>query len=236
MTKVKKIIVALLVSCMLLLPMAVTASATDLVDPDNINGIAKYFGIDLSDPESIQNAIDEIKNGGLNGILGLLGIDIADILITLEAYLAMTESSTSVLQETTTEEKTTEATTEQSSESVPVQTPSNPSYIQPEYTPPEKSDSPAVIPTKPSVSSKKPSVEATNEETTTDIELSEEFTEDFTEELSEELAFTSTNNNSSFSSQTIIIIALTLAVFISGIGTGIFIVKKLNEKRSIVDE
>ena len=46
MTKFKKIIVAVMVSLMLILPLGATASAADLIDPDNINGIAKYFGID----------------------------------------------------------------------------------------------------------------------------------------------------------------------------------------------
>ena len=139
MTKVKKIIVALLVSCMLLLPMAVTASATDLIDPDNINGFAKYFGIDLSDPESIQNAIDEIKNGGLNGILGLLGIDIADILENLEEYLDFSKINvpTTEAPETTTEEEPTteEPTTEAPTTRPPVYTPTYPTYTQPTYAP-----------------------------------------------------------------------------------------------------
>lgn len=140
MTKVKKIIVALLVSSMLLLPMAVTASATDLIDPDNINGFAKYFGIDLSDPESVQKAINEIKNGGLNGILGLLGIDIADILETLEEYLDFSKINvpTTEAPETTTEEEPTteEPTTEAPTTRPPVYAPTYPSYTQPTYTPP----------------------------------------------------------------------------------------------------
>lgn len=135
MTKIKKIIVALLVSCTLLMPMAVTASATDLVDPDNINGIAKYFGIDLSDPESIQNAIDEIREGGLSVILNLLGIDIADILESLEEFLGSMELPTTAPEETTTEEEPTteEPTTEEPTTAPPVYTPVYPSY---QYTPP----------------------------------------------------------------------------------------------------
>lgn len=138
MTKVKKIIIAIIVSCMLAVPMAVTASAADLVDPDNINAIAKYFGIDLSDPESIQKAINEIKNGGLNGILGLLGIDIADILETIEEYLGGMNIPTTAPPETTTEEEPTteEPTTEEPTTRPPVYAPTYPSYTQPTYTPP----------------------------------------------------------------------------------------------------
>ncbi len=136
MTKVKKIIVAVMVSCMLLVPFASTASATDLVDPDNINGIAKYFGIDLSDPESIQDAINQIKDGGLSGLMNLFGIDIADILETLEEFLGSMELPTQKPEETTTEEESTteEPTTEEPTTAAPpVYTPVYPSY---QYTPP----------------------------------------------------------------------------------------------------
>lgn len=138
MTKFKKIIVAVMVSLMLILPLGATASAADLVDPDNINGIAKYFGIDLSDPESIQNAIDEIREGGLSGIMNLLGIDIADILDTLEEYIGSMQVPTTKPAETTeptTEEPTTEepTTEEPATTPPPVYTPTYPTY--PPYTP-----------------------------------------------------------------------------------------------------
>lgn len=140
MTKFKKIIVAVMVSLMLILPLSATASAADLVDPDNINGIAKYFGIDLSDPESIQKAIDEIREGGLSGIMNLFGIDIADILDTLEEYIGSMEVPTTKPQETTTAEPTTEepATQEPTTEEPattppPIYTPTYPTY--PSYTP-----------------------------------------------------------------------------------------------------
>ncbi len=142
MTKVKKIVVAILVSCMLLVPMAATASAADLIDPDNINAIAKYFGIDLSDPESIQKTIDQIKNGGLSGLMGLFGVDIAGILETLEEYLDFAQISvptteapeTTTQEEPTTEEPATQApTTEVPTTLPPVYTPS---YTQPTYTSP----------------------------------------------------------------------------------------------------
>ncbi|MBR2411118.1 MAG: hypothetical protein IKB08_05280 [Clostridia bacterium] len=138
MTKFKKIIVAVMVSLMLILPLGATASAADLIDPDNINGIAKYFGIDLSDPESIQNAIDEIREGGLSGIMNLFGIDIADILDTLEEYIGSMQVPTTKPQETTeptTEEPVTEepTTEEPATTPPPIYTPTYPTY--PSYTP-----------------------------------------------------------------------------------------------------
>ena len=105
----KKIVITALVSCLLLVPLAGTAQAEALFDPDNTNSILSFFGIDTSDPESIQNAIDEIREGGLSGIMNILGINVADILDELEAYLgAMTPPTLPTLpQEATTQEPET---------------------------------------------------------------------------------------------------------------------------------
>lgn len=137
MKNFKKIVITMLISCMLLVPFAATVSATDLVDPDNISSMLSYFGIDINDPESIQNAIDQIKNGGLSGILNMLGIDIADMLDELQEYLGQmtppTTQGTTTEEEATTEEETTEEpTTEVPTTSAPVYTPVYPSYS---YTP-----------------------------------------------------------------------------------------------------
>lgn len=137
----KKIVLSVLVSCLLLVPFTGTAQATALFDPDNISSILSFFGIDTSDPESIQDAIDEIREGGLSGIMNILGINVADILDELEKYLSdMTpptitrpQETTTAEPETTTEEPTTEAPT--TSAPPPVYTPTYPSYTYP-TTPP----------------------------------------------------------------------------------------------------
>ncbi len=137
----KKIVLSVLVSCLLLVPFAGTAQATALFDPDNINSILSFFGIDTSNPESIQDAIDEIREGGLSGIMNILGINVADILDELEKYLGdMTpptvtrpQETTTEEPETTTEEPTTEAPT--TSAPPPVYTPTYPSYTYPTLPP-----------------------------------------------------------------------------------------------------
>ena len=135
MKNLKKIIIAVMLSCLLLLPTAATVSAADMFNKDNISGVLQQFGIDLSDPESIQGAIDEIRNGGLSGILNLLGIDVSEILDELQKYLTSMEVPTQA--ETTTEEEETtaeeEPTTEEPTTSAPVTNPTYPSY---NYTPP----------------------------------------------------------------------------------------------------
>lgn len=137
----KKIIVVMIISCLLTVPFIGTASAQGLVDPENVNSILEYFGIDANDPNSIQGAIDDIREGGLSSILNILGIDVADILDELEAYLgAMSPPSilpqpTTTEAETTTEEETTteiETTTLPPTTVPPVYTPTYPSY---NYTP-----------------------------------------------------------------------------------------------------
>lgn len=138
MTKFKKIISAILLSCMLLIPVsaAVTASATD-----GINAVFQLMGIDLSDPESIQKAIDELRNNGLPAIAGIFGADLSDIMDELSKYLQVQVPTTQPV-ETTTEEETTEEestteepTTEEPTTKKPVYTPP-PTYSPPTYTPP----------------------------------------------------------------------------------------------------
>ncbi len=138
----KKIILTMLVSCLLFVPFVSTANAEALADPDNIKSVLEFFGINLDDPDSIQDAIDEIREGGLSGILNILGINVADILDELEKYLgAMTPPTLPTLpQETTTEEPETtteEATTEAPTTSAPppVYTPTYPSYTYPTLPP-----------------------------------------------------------------------------------------------------
>ena len=131
MKALKKIVLAMLISCMLVMPFASSAHATDLIDPDNINSIAKYFGIDLSDPSSIQNLITQLQDGGLSGLLSLLGINISEILDELQSYLGAMEIPTT--QPPTTEEPTTEEpTTEEPTTAAPVYTTVAPTY---NYTP-----------------------------------------------------------------------------------------------------
>ena len=138
MRKLKKLLVAIIASCLLLLPTASLANAQDLVDPDNIKATLQMFGIDLDDPESIQKAIDQLKNGGLTGLIGLLGFDIGALIDELQEYLFAFEMETTKKEEpeTTTEAPTTEAPTTEP-----------PTYNQPsyEYTPPTQS--PVVTPT-----------------------------------------------------------------------------------------
>lgn len=137
----KKIVLSVLISCLLLVPLTGTAQATALFDPDNISSILSFFGIDTSNPESIQDAIDEIREGGLSGIMSILGINVADILDELEKYLSdMTpptlprpQETTTAESETTTEEPTTEAPTTQAPP--PVYTPTYPSYTYPAVPP-----------------------------------------------------------------------------------------------------
>ena len=137
----KKIVLTALISCMLLVPFMATANAEALADPDNIKSFIEFFGVNLDDPESIQNAIDEIKEGGLSGIMKILGIDVAEILDELEKYLSdmnpgflnpqlptTTEPETTTEEETTTEAPTTSAPP-------PVYTPTYPSYTYPTLPP-----------------------------------------------------------------------------------------------------
>ncbi len=137
MKHIKKITATLIAAFILLMPLGTTVFAQDLVNPDNINAIAQMFGIDLSDPQSIQNAIDKFQNGGLGGLVtGVFGIDINDILDELKDYLFAFESETKP-QETTTEEPTTEEpTTEAPTTQPPVTAPTYPSYTPPTYAPP----------------------------------------------------------------------------------------------------
>ena len=131
MKTLKKVLLAVLISCMLVMPFASSASAADLIDPDNINALTKYFGVDLSDPASIQKVIDQIKNGGLSAALNLLGIDISEILAELETYLSAMEIPTTQPVTTTEPETTTEEATTEEPTTVP--TTVAPTYTAPSY-------------------------------------------------------------------------------------------------------
>ncbi len=137
MKHIKKITATLLAAFVFVLPMSATVFAADLINPDNISAIGQMFGIDFSDPQSIQNAIDKIQTGGLSGLVtGVFGIDINDLLDELKEYLFAFESETKP-QETTTEEPTTEEpTTEAPTTQPPVTAPTYPSYTPPTYAPP----------------------------------------------------------------------------------------------------
>ncbi len=140
MKTLKKLVLAVLTCAVLVMPFASTASAAALFDPDNINSIAQYFGIDLSDPESINKAINDLRENGLSGVLGILGIDLTDILDELSKYLVdmeMVTTAPATTEEPTTEEPTTEEpTTEEPTTAPPVYVPSTyPSYTVPTTQP-----------------------------------------------------------------------------------------------------
>ena len=138
MKTLKKIVLAVVMCAMLVMPFASTASAQALVDPDNINSIAKYFGIDLSDPESINKAINDLRENGLSGLMSLLGIDVSDILDELQKYMIQMDMVTTApaTTEPTTEEPTTEEpTTEAPTTSAPIYAPTYPSYTAPTTQP-----------------------------------------------------------------------------------------------------
>lgn len=139
MKNFRKLIAAVMVSCLLMIPTVSAVSAADMFNSENISAVLQQFGIDLSDPESIQETINQIRDGGLSGILNFLGIDVSEILDELQKYLSAMEMPTS--EETTTEEEPTtleeEPTTEVPTTSAPVYTPTYPSYnyTTPTYTP-----------------------------------------------------------------------------------------------------
>ncbi len=139
MKRIKKITAALIAAFVLLLPLGTTVFAADLVNPDNIKAMLEIFSIDvsnldLSDPESIRNFINELQSGGLGGLLNSAGLN--KILNELQEYLFAFESETKP-QETTTEEPTTEEpTTEAPTTETPTTAPTYPSYTPPTYAPP----------------------------------------------------------------------------------------------------
>ena len=136
----RKIVLIILIFCFLVVPFMGTAQAADLLNPDNFNSIFSFFGIDTSNPESIQDAIDRIENEGLSGVMGILGLDVSEILDELQSYLGAMVPSTTKPQETTTLQETTEpeATTEEPATEAPTTTPppvyvptTSPSYYYP---------------------------------------------------------------------------------------------------------
>lgn len=136
MKNFKKIVIAAVLSCLLLIPTVSTVSAADMFSSENISAVLQQFGIDLSDPESIQKAIEQIRDGGLSGMLNLLGIDVSEILDELQDYLSAMTPTTQPEETTTEEEPTTEpeeTTTEEPTTAKPKPQPTYPSY---NYTPP----------------------------------------------------------------------------------------------------
>ena len=129
----RKIVLTMVVSCLLIVPFTGTAQAADLFNPDNLESVFSFFGIDTSDPESIQDAIDKIENEGLSGIMSILGIDVSEILDELQSYLGAMTPPTTRPQETTTQETTEpEATTEEPTTAEPTTTPP-PVYVPTTY-------------------------------------------------------------------------------------------------------
>ncbi len=128
MKKFRKIFASLLISCMLVLPFAATASAEGMLS--DITDIIQYFGYDLTQ-EGITKMINDIQNGGLGGIIELIGG--GDIMKELQEYMNAFESElTTRPQETTTQEEST--TAEEPKTEAPTQPPVvYPSY---QYTPP----------------------------------------------------------------------------------------------------
>lgn len=127
MKKFKKLFAAVLVSCMLLIPLAATASAQDILS--DVSNLLQYYGYDLSS-EGIRKMISDLQSGGLGGIIELIGG--GDIMDVLQDYLNAFESEiTTRPQETTTEEEST--TEEEPTTEAPTQAPVYPSY---QYTPP----------------------------------------------------------------------------------------------------
>ena len=218
----KKIVISVFVSCLLIVPFMGTAQATDLVDPNNIDSIMGYFDIDQNDPESIQAAIDEIKNGGLSGMLGLLGIDISTILDELTGYLNEAATATTlhqeqetVIQETATTEVTTSiiaSTSETTTTAI--------SYTQPTASKPLPPKPAAVATTE----AEKASEDAEDVTKETDIKASGE-------QASTEQKTAADNKDSVISKNTLAIISVTIIIFIAGLSAGILISKKLSEKK-----
>ena len=220
----KKIILTTLISCVLLVPFITMANAEALSDPDNIKSVFDFFGIDLDDPEGVQTAIDEIKEGGLSGIMNMLGIDVNDLLNELQYYLddmngtTLPVAANPDVSETTTAQATTEAgTTEKpvTSAPPPVYAPTYPSYTPPSTSKP--------LPGKPAVSATTEKAEnteepATEEESTTELIATEEQT-------------TETIKESVISKDTVTLIILTIAIFIAGLGTGIFVSRRISENQ-----
>ena len=205
----KKIVLSVLISCLLLVPLTGTAQAAALSDPDNMNSILSFFGVDTSNPDSIQDAIDEIRGGGLSGIMNHLGINVEDVLDELEKALENMQHETTIpaAAETDTPEETTEETTSAPATTVPAHT-------QPTVQKP--------LPAKPAVNATTEAPETTEAPATEQESSSEQTT---TEEQ------TTANTKEGFiSKDSVLIILLTLVIFIAGLGTGIFISGKISGK------
>ena len=161
----KKIVLIILIFCFLVVPFMGTAQAADLLNPDNINSIYSFFGIDTSNPESIQDAIDRIENEGLSGIMGILGLDTSEILDELQAQLNKMSA------ETTSEENTviipTETAEETTTEKKEASTETNHVTEYPSYNYSPESTTAKPLPVKPSkVEANETTTEATSKEVT----------------------------------------------------------------------
>ncbi len=219
MKVLKKIILSALMCTVLLIPFASTASATDTVDPENVESILNYFNIDTNDPESIQRAIDEIKNGGLSGVFGILGFDTSDILNELSGYLgAMPEIQTTASAETTTEEVTTEEETTEEPE------PETVIIEKPVYIP---------VTQKPVDNSK---TESEDIQETTEATTEAETAEPATTENESDAAENNAADESQIPKTTIFVIASTITIFAIGLLTGIGVTRFLTGRPKQADE
>ena len=202
MKNLKKVICTLLTCAICITPLTATVSAQDLVDPENINSIANYFGIDLSDPESVQNAINNIQNGGISGLMSILGIDASDIIDELQAYAENMDVVTTA--PVSTAPATTETTTEETTQAVITTVVEKPVYIPVTQKP----------------------TEAATAETTTE----EETTEEQGEEAQTTTVQSIESIGTEIPQTTIFVIISTVAVFIAGLATGIGITKYMSGK------
>lgn len=138
MKNFKKIVIAAVLSCLLLIPTVSTVSAADMFSKENILATFQLFGIDLSDPESVQKVIEQVRDGGLSGFLDLFNIDVSEALDELQDYLSAMTPTTQPEETTTEEEPTTEpeeTTTEEPTTAKPKPKP-QPTYPSYNYTPP----------------------------------------------------------------------------------------------------
>ena len=210
---------------MLVIPFISSASAADLVDPDNIDAITKYFGVDLSDPASIQKFIDQLENGGASALLNILGIDISEILAELETYLNTMETTT---VDNAVEDSSVTGIEEQTTTIVVIEetTAEKHTYTTyPSYNYEQEATSEKILPVKPS--NKKTTAETVTEKTTDKSGITTE---------SSSTTESTTKNDSEISAKTVLIVLLTLFIFVTGLCTGTIVTKKISEKSNKSEE